>query len=428
VRRAYLQVGFAVRPVHGGRDLTPSGVIRNSRLAASTIAAVRPGRSNGPACGHNGAMRIADFGVEIWMNERETTCRYNLAETCVDSVTVDELLALAGRDAASLAAELAPMRLGYGAIEGSERLRAAIAALYGSATADAVLVTHGAIGANHLVYEALVEPGDIVVSITPTYQQHTAIPASLGAEVRELRLREQDGWLPDLDELARLAAGARLIALVNPGNPTGALLPAATIDAIAGIAAAQDAWILADEVYRGLDQDGEGTSPSFVDRYPRTIGVGSMSKAFSLAGLRLGWIVAPIEVREPVSRHRDYSVISVGMVDDLLAALALEHAPAMLERNRAIVRGNLALLDAWVAEEPRISYVRPRSGTTAFLRYEAPGVGSEAFCTALLEDEGVLVVPGAAFDREGYVRLGFANDPEVLVAGLERFSAFLARG
>ncbi len=214
---------------------------------------------------------------------------------------------------------------------------------------------------------------------------------------------------------------------MNPGNPTGALLAVATIDAIAGIAAAQDAWILADEVYRGLDQDGEGTSPSFVDRYPKTIGVGSMSKAFSLAGLRLGWIVAPAEVREPVSRHRDYSVISVSMVDDLLAALALEHAPAMLERNRAIVRGNLALLDAWVAEEPRISYVRPRSGTTAFLRYDRMGITSEAFCTALLEEEGVLLVPGAAFDREGYARIGYANDPEVLVAGLERMSAFLTR-
>jgi aspartate/methionine/tyrosine aminotransferase len=242
-----------------------------------------------------------------------------------------------------------------------------------------------------------------------------------------LRLREEDAWLPDLDELARLAAGARLIALVNPGNPTGALLPTATIDAIARIAAAQDAWILADEVYRGLDQEGEGTSPSFVDRYPRTVGVGSMSKAFSLAGLRLGWIVAPVEVRELVSRHRDYSVISVGMVDDLLAALALEHAPAMLDRNRRIVRGNLALLDTWIAEEPRISYAKPRSGTTAFLRFDAPDLTSEAFCTALLEDEGVLLVPGAAFDVEGFVRIGYANDPAILVAGLERVSAFLGR-
>jgi aspartate/methionine/tyrosine aminotransferase len=372
-------------------------------------------------------MRIADFGVEIWMNRWETTCRYNLAETCVDSVTIDELLALAGRDRFWLADELGRMRIGYGAIEGSKRLRTAISLLYDTPTPDDVLVAHGAIGANHLVYEALVGPGDVVVAITPTYQQHTAIPASLGAEVRELRLREEDGWLPDLDELRRLAAGARLIALVNPGNPTGALLDVATIDGIAAIAGAQDAWILADEVYRGLDQEGEGTSPSFVDRYPRTIGVGSMSKAFSLAGLRLGWIVAPAEVREPVSRHRDYSVISVGMVDDLLAALALEHAEGMLRRNLRIVRGNLSLLDGWIAEEPRISYVKPRSGTTAFLRYDAPGMTSEAFCTALLEDEGVLLVPGSAFDREDHVRMGFGNDPQVLVAGLERMSAFLAR-
>jgi aspartate/methionine/tyrosine aminotransferase len=371
-------------------------------------------------------MRIADFGVEIWMNRWETSCRYNLAETCVDSVTVEELLALSGRDTVWLADALAPVRLDYGAIEGSERLRSAISVLYESATPEDVLVTHGAIGANHLVYEALVEPGDVVVSITPTYQQHTAIPESLGAEVRELRLREEDGWLPDLDELRRLARGARLIALVNPHNPTGALMDGTLVDAVAAIAREQGAWILADEVYRGLDQDGPGTSPSFVDRYERTIGVGSMSKAFSLAGLRLGWIVAPREVLDPVSRHRDYSVISVGVLDDLLAALAIEEAPAMLERNLRIVRENLTLLDAWVAEEPRIAYVRPRSGTTAFLRYDAPGLGSEPFCQALLDAEGVLLVPGAAFDRDGYVRLGFGNRQEVLVEGLERLSAFLA--
>jgi aspartate/methionine/tyrosine aminotransferase len=369
-------------------------------------------------------MRIREFGVETWMNRWETRCRHNLAETCVDSVTVGELASLAGTTPDALADELASMRLGYGAIEGSERLRAAIAALYETAAPGDVLVTHGAIGANHLVYEALVEPGDVVVSITPTYQQHTAIPESLGAEVRELRLREADGWLPDLRELERLADGARLIALVNPHNPTGSLLDGAAVDAIVTIAREQGAWILADEVYRGLDQEGDGTSPSFVDRYERTIGVGSMSKAFSLAGLRLGWITAPREVLEPVGRHRDYSVISVGMVDDLLAAMALEASEAMLARNRGIVRGNLALLDAWIAEEPRMSYVKPRSGTTAFLRYDAP-MGSEAFCSALLEAEGVLLVPGAAFDMEGYLRIGYANDPEVLVAGLERFSAFL---
>ncbi len=370
-------------------------------------------------------MRIADFGVEIWMNRWETRCRYNLAETCVDSVTVAELLALAGMDAAGFAAELAPMRLGYGAIEGSERLRAAIAALYEMAAPEGVLVTHGAIGANHLVYEALVEPGDVVVSVVPTYQQHVAVPESLGAEVREVRLREAEGWRLDLDELADAARGAKLISITNPNNPTGALLSPAALAQVVDIADREGAWILADEVYRGLDQDDPGTSPSFADRYPRTIAVGSMSKAFSLAGLRLGWVVGPQDVLGAVSRHRDYSVISVGMVDDLLAAIALEHVGPMLARNRGIVRANLAALHGWVAEEPRISYVKPVAGTTALLRFDAP-LSSEQFCTRLLEAEGVLFVPGSAFDTEGVVRIGYANDPAVLTAGLERTSAFLA--
>ncbi|MEI7743549.1 MAG: aminotransferase class I/II-fold pyridoxal phosphate-dependent enzyme [Chloroflexota bacterium] len=370
-------------------------------------------------------MRIRDFGVEIWMNRWEDHCRFNLAETCVDSVTIDELLSLAGSDRAALVAELGPMRLGYGAIEGTGRLRTAIAALYETRTADQIIVTHGAIGANHLAYTAMVEPGDVVVSVVPTYQQHTSIPESLGGEVRTLLLREDAGWLPDLDELRGLARGAKLISLVNPNNPTGSLLDGAAVDAIAAIARAEGAWILADEVYRGLDQDGEGTSPSFADRYERTIGVGGMSKAFSLAGVRLGWITAPAEVLEAVTRHRDYSVISVGMVDDLLAAIALEAAPAMLARNRAIVRGNLALLDAWVAEEPRVSYVRPRSGTTALLRIDAPGLDAEAFCSRLLDETGVLLVPGSAFDLAGVAaRIGYANDPGVLVAGLEQMSGF----
>jgi aspartate/methionine/tyrosine aminotransferase len=374
---------------------------------------------------HDGSMRIRDFAVEIWMNRWENDCRFNLAETCVESVTIDALLELAGLDPGELLEQMRPMRLTYGAIEGSDRLRSAIARLYETASAGDVLVAHGAIGANHLVYEALVEPGDVVVSIVPTYQQHTSIPESLGAEVRLLRLREDRGWMPDIDELRSLASGAKVIALVNPNNPTGSLLDEATLHEIVAIARAEGAWIVADEVYRGLDQEGDGTSPSLVDLYERAVGIGSMSKAFSLAGLRLGWIVGPAAIREAVSRHRDYSVISVGMVDDLLASIALEARDALLARNRALVRGNLATLDAWVAGEPRIRYVKPRSGTTALLGYES-SIPSQTVCLRLLETQGVLFTPGSALDAEGFLRIGYANSPVILTEGLTRTSASLA--
>jgi aspartate/methionine/tyrosine aminotransferase len=369
-------------------------------------------------------MRIRPFGVEQWMNEWETRCSWNLAETCVDSLTVEELLGLAGTP--DLLDELLPMRLGYGAIEGSDRLRDAIAALYEGQARANTIVTHGAIGANHLVHATLVEPGDRVVSVLPTYQQHYSIPESIGADVRILRLREELGFLPDLDELRDLAGGAtKLIAINNPNNPTGSLMDRAMLEQVAGIAAEAGAWLLCDEVYRGTDQDDPGTTASVADLYPRGISTGSMSKAFSLAGLRLGWIAGPRDVVHAVSVQRDYTTISVGMVDDLLAAIALEHKDAILARSRGIVRENLAILDAWVRDQPRIGYVKPRSGTTALLRYDA-AMTSRELCIRLVEETGVLLTPGSAMDMEGYLRIGYANEAAVLSGGLARMSGFLA--
>ena len=371
-------------------------------------------------------MFIAPFGVEIWMNEWETRCELNLAETCVESLTLAQLLDLAGRNHADLS-ELLPMKLTYGAIEGSDRLRDAIAGLYARQGRPNVLVTHGTAGANALVHRALLSPGDRVVSMVPTYQQHTAIPESLGAEVIPLPLREDNGWLPDLDELRALATpGTRLIALTNPNNPTGALIERPALEGIAAIARDAGAWVLADEVYRGTDQDGPGATASMADLYEKGISTAGMSKAFSLAGLRLGWVVAPREVLEAALIHRDYDTISVGMLDDHLAAVALESAEAVLARSRAITRGNLTTLAAWVEGEPLISWVRPRSGTTALLRYALP-TPSRELCVELLQETGVMLTPGSAMGMEGFLRIGYANGPEVLREGLARLSGFLAR-
>jgi aspartate/methionine/tyrosine aminotransferase len=147
--------------------------------------------------------------------------------------------------------------------------------------------------------------------------------------------------------------------------------------------------------------------------------------AFSLAGLRLGWIVGPVDLLHAVTNHRDYNTISVGLIDDYFAAIALEHRDAILSRSRRIVRENLDLLDRWVGVEPGISYIKPRSGTTALLRYRW-GMTSVEFCTRLIESTGVMFTPGSALDMEGYVRIGYANSKSVLEAGLERVSGFAA--
>lgn len=370
-------------------------------------------------------MRIEPFGVEMWMNEWETRCAFNLAETCVESLTIEQLLVLCGQNASDLSA-LLPMKMTYGAIEGSERLRAAICAHYTRQSPENVLVTHGTIGANMLVHRALVERGDRVISIVPTYQQHHSIPESIGADVHLLQLRPEDGWLPDLAALEALAVpGTKLIALTNPNNPTGALIERPMLEAIAEIARKAGAWVLCDEVYRGTDQSGDGITASMADLYEKGISTAGMSKAFSLAGLRLGWMAAPREVIEAAMIQRDYDTISVGMIDDHFAALALENRGRILARAHEITRGNLQILSDWIDTQPRLSWVKPRSGTVALVKLDVP-MDSRTFCIRLLEETGVMFTPGSAMGMEGYVRVGFANPTAELREGLVHVGRFLA--
>ena len=370
-------------------------------------------------------MQIEPFKVEIWMNEWETQCTYNLAETCVASITVEELLALSGGSADDLSG-LLQMKLTYGDIEGSPRLRTAIANLYANRCIEDITVTHGTIAANMLVHKAIVEPGDHVLSIVPTYQQHYSIPKSIQADVTTLALREEDGFLPNLEALkASVKPNTKLIAFTNPNNPTGALIERPMLEDMVDIADSVGAYLLCDEVYRGTAQVGDGMSPSIVDLYAKGISTAGMSKVFSLAGLRGGWVIAPQEVREQVLIHRDYDTISVGMINDHFAAIALEHADKVLARSHEITRGNLALLEAWIAKEPKVSWVKPRAGTTAMLKLNIP-VTAREFCIDLVTKTGVMLTPGDAFDMEGYARIGFANDTQTLTEGLAALSEYLA--
>lgn len=370
-------------------------------------------------------MYIEPFGVEIWMNEWETKCELNLAETCVESLTLAELLELAGKTAADLS-ELLPMKMTYGAIEGSDRLRNAITSLYQKQQIDNIVVTHGTIGANMLIHKTLVGAGDRVVAVVPTYQQHYSIPASIGADVQSLKLREENKFLPDLEELrALVGTDTRLIAITNPNNPTGALMDRPMLEEIAVIARNAGAWILCDEVYRGTDQEGSGMTASIADIYEKGISTAGMSKAYALAGLRLGWMAGPQELIEEVSIHRDYDTISVGVIDDHFAAMALENRDKLLARSHSITRGNLAFLEEWISQEPRMSWVKPQSGTIALLKYDFP-MSSREFCTTLLKETGVMFTPGSVLDMEGYVRIGYANNPDILKEGLCRVSTFLA--
>lgn len=370
-------------------------------------------------------MRIELFGVENWMNTYEEDAKFNIAETCVEPLTVAELLDISGESEAFYK-KLVDMRLTYDAIPGSLELRSEICSLYHTKkTADNVLITNGGIGANFLALFSLIVPGDEVVVLCPTYQQLYSLPSAFGAKVRRLRLEPSEKFMPDMDKLRTLiTSNTKLIILNTPNNPTGVFFNENMLRDVAYLADRVGAWVLCDEVYRGLEHKVSYKIPSIADIYERGISTSSMSKVYAAAGLRLGWIVAHEDFIAECFKHRDYNTISCGKIDDALATLALRGKDKILARNLAIVNENAAITDEWVTKTPGVSYVRPTAGTTALIQYQAE-LESEEFCRRMYDYNGAFVVPGACFEFEKCFRLGYAQKSETLRQGLAAVDEFL---
>lgn len=389
-------------------------------------------------------VKINPFQVEQWMDKYETTPNVlNLAETCVASVSLDELAALNGDKPSALFDFSQPLT--YGAIRGSDSLREHVASLVsrGASTrlpADNVLITQGAISANFLLFYTLIGPGDHVICVYPTYEQLYAVPQHLGAEVTLWKLQPENGYIPDPTELETLVRpNTKLIVLNNPNNPTGSVIPLPVLAAIVSFAKARSITILSDEVYSPLFHSlpASDSPPSILSLgYERTVATGSMSKSFALAGIRLGWLASRSRALvEAVASARDYTTISVSQLDDRVACYALSPAvlPGLMERNMGIARRNLELLDGFVTRYSEVcSWVKPKAGTTAMVQFRKRGepVGDERFVLDLLERTKVLVLPasvcfGGGTDFKGYVRFGYACHTSVLEQGLRELGGFV---
>ena len=362
-------------------------------------------------------MRYAPFRMERWQSTHEHRVRYNLSESGVHPLTVGELLELAGADGA-----VDDVRLGYGQSNGSDELRARIAALYPGATDASVLVTVGGAEANFTCFWHLLESEGKAAVVLPTYGQVPGLLESFGTRLLPVNLIEERDWQPDLDALEEaLGDGAHFVLVTNPNNPTGAALDAAAMDAIADLTERYGAWILADEVYAGAEASGE-TTPSFWDRHERVLVTNSLSKAYGLPGLRLGWVVGPADLVGELWGRTDYTTIAPASVSDTLATIALEPAvrSRIMERTRGIVSANLGVLEEWMAaQDGRFRYRPPDAGAICFVRYDA-AVNSTDFAEKLRVEKDVLVVPGDHFGMDHYLRIGFGNPPEELLEALGR--------
>jgi len=362
-------------------------------------------------------VRYAPFRMERWQSTYEHRVRFNLSESGVHPLTVSELLALAGRDPG-----LESVLLGYGQSNGSDELRALIASLYPGASDRSVLVTVGGAEANFTCFWHLFETEERAAVLLPTYGQVPGLLDSFGVRLTPVTLLEEEGWQPDLDALeAALAGGARFVLVTNPNNPTGAALSPESMAAVVEASERHGAWILADEVYSGAESRGPPT-PSFWGSHERVLVTNSLSKAYGLPGLRLGWIVGPEELVTTLWGRTDYTTISPASLSDFLARLALEPATRARigERTRGIVRANLGLLEDWMAAQAgRFRYRPPDAGAICYMRYDAP-IGSTDFAEKLRVEKDVLVVPGDHFGMDHYLRIGFGNRAEELTEALDR--------
>jgi aspartate/methionine/tyrosine aminotransferase len=360
-------------------------------------------------------VKLKPFQLERWLLKPST---YDLASAGITKLKLRDVTPALDPD----------MILNYGMTNGSERIRKQIAALYKGMTERNVLVTSGTAEANLLALYRLLEPGDEVVAIVPTYMQCIGLAESLGAVVKRCRLDEEHGYRLDLGELERLVTRrTKLVLCVNPNNPTGTIFSGTEMRSIAALAESAGAWFLCDGALRYLEIDGEPAAAP-AEWYAKGISTGSLSKV-GITGIRIGWLAGPEDFVAECWADKDYTTLCHSGIGEYLAILALEPAnyTRYVERAKAVIRRHRAILGDWIdSHRTLVSWTPPAAGHTAFVRYHVD-MDSETFAARLLAETGVLVGPGDHFESPYHLRMRYSGEQDNLVKGLEAFGGFLQR-
>jgi aspartate/methionine/tyrosine aminotransferase len=365
-------------------------------------------------------MQISPFKLERYFAKYEFSARYLLCSSDCESVSIGDLLAL------EPGTEDAMRRhwLGYTESPGSPSLRKEITKIYTSITPEEVLVFSGAEEAIFLFMMAELKPGDHLIVHWPCYQSLFEVAKSLGAEVSFWEACAEQDWALDLDELKRLVKPNTRAVIVNtPHNPTGYLMPRSDFEKLNKFTQECGLILFCDEVYRELEYKPADQLPPACDVNPNAVSLGVMSKTYGLAGLRIGWIAThQADLLRRMAALKDYTTICNSAPSEFLSEIALRHRGQLASRNLQIIESNLALLDGFFARHAdRFQWVRPKAGPIAFPRLLEGDI--EEFCDDLVQESGVLLLPGTQYDHPGnHFRIGYArrNMPEALEQ-LERF-------
>lgn len=358
-------------------------------------------------------MRLYYFAVDADLGSSGVS-DYSLAEVRdLVGIGVDEMDAVVFHDSQTL---------------GGTGVRRAVARRWTGGDVDRVMVTHGSTEAIFLAMNALLRPGDEVVVLDPVYPGLGDVVRSVGCRIIPWTLPAGNGWAPDLGELASLVSDRTRMVVVNfPHNPTGATLTPAQQDELLSIVERHGAWLLWDGAFADLTY-GTPPLPDPVARYDRAVSLGTLSKAYGLPGLRVGWCLAAPGVLERMVHLRDYTTLHLSPLVELIAARVVDGADRILAEKRAAARRNRETVERWMGEQGgAITWTPPAGGVCGFPRlHDVPDV--EAFCHALAREHRVMLVPGTCFGTPGHVRLGFGGSPDALAQGLARLAGALRAG
>ncbi len=369
----------------------------------------------------NSINKIAPALLENWLRDYYFTTEIDISGSGVEDFSLAEIrkhVGITQQELDNLVFHDSPSL-------GCMGLRQAIARNCGSTNPERVMATNGSSEAIFLVMNALLQPGDKVIVLDPSYHSLIHIAESIGCQIERWHLRFEQQFVPNIEELKSLVTPDTRMVIVNfPHNPTGVSVSVETQKEIIDIVASVEAYLVWDAAFAELTH----TNPPLPDAsllYDKAISTGTLSKAYGLPGLRVGWCLASTEVLERCVQLRDYTTLALSPLVELIAQRVIQKADNLLNIRLPQIRTNLEIVAEWVDQNKEfVKWVRPQGGVTTFLYFpDIPDI--ETFCHYLVNSCGVLVVPGTCFYHPNYVRLGFGGSTVKLKEGLSRISTLL---
>jgi len=370
---------------------------------------------------------MRNFELEVYFSKWEFTAKHHLTASDVQSMSIESLLEMATNEQRD---QFQQQWLGYTETWGAPELRRLIAETYDVCEVENILCFAGAEEGIYAAMRVLLDKDSHAIVVVPNYQAAETIPLEI-CDVTGVALKEENQWQLDIDEVAAaIKPNTKLISINVPNNPTGATLSGASLEQLVALCRSNGIYLFSDEVYRGLETDEAKRMQQIADAYERGLSLNVLSKAYGFPGLRIGWIASQDkDILLKLERYKHYLSICNSAPSEMLAQIVLSNREQIIATNMSKIRTNLKLMEAFFADYKTLfSWHRPDGGCIAYPKYLGRG-SVEDFCTNLVEERGVLLLPASIYKSEllaspqQHFRIGFGRDNTSV--GLQELRTFI---